>query len=222
MALFLKQKTPLKIKLFLKVSPMRYSIQQEGYTRQQTIAVLVGSSIMLTMSMGMRQSWGLFSVPITQELGISVADFMLAIAVQNLVWGATQPVVGAYADRFGSRWITLLWNSAIRCGNCCHDGGDKHANACNRAWPDDWYSNVMHCTNAGDGSISACCFCNKSDIHSGYYLRNGVNWLFHRRTTGRGVNFNPRMDDCDDRIHRALRDNAAGRLLRRLRRQSCG
>ncbi|MEC7464231.1 MAG: MFS transporter, partial [Pseudomonadota bacterium] len=63
---------------------------------------------MLTMSMGMRQSWGLFSVPITQELGISVADFMLAIAVQNLVWGATQPVVGAYADRFGSRWITVL------------------------------------------------------------------------------------------------------------------
>lgn len=87
---------------------MRYSIQQQGYTRQQTIAVLVGSSIMLTMSMGMRQSWGLFSVPITQDLGISVADFMLAIAVQNLVWGATQPVVGAYADRFGSRWITVL------------------------------------------------------------------------------------------------------------------
>ena len=40
---------------------------------------------MLTMSMGMRQSWGLFSVLITQDLGVSVADFMLAIAVQNLV-----------------------------------------------------------------------------------------------------------------------------------------
>ena len=63
---------------------------------------------MLTMSMGMRQSWGLFSVPITQDLGVSVADFMLAIAVQNLVWGATQPIVGAYADKFGSRLVAVL------------------------------------------------------------------------------------------------------------------
>ena len=63
---------------------------------------------MLTMSMGMRQSWGLFSVPITDDLGISVADFMLAIAVQNLVWGATQPIVGAYADKFGSRMVVIL------------------------------------------------------------------------------------------------------------------
>ena len=87
---------------------MTDTIQQPGYTRQQTVAVLVGSSIMLTMSMGMRQSWGLFSVPITQDLGVSVADFMLAIAVQNLVWGATQPIVGAYADKFGSRLVTVL------------------------------------------------------------------------------------------------------------------
>ena len=63
---------------------------------------------MLTMSMGMRQSWGLFSVPITQDLGVSVADFVPAIAVQNLVWGATQPIVGAYADKFGSRLVAIL------------------------------------------------------------------------------------------------------------------
>ena len=87
---------------------MTHTFQQPGYTRQQTIAVLVGSSVMLTMSMGMRQSWGLFSVPITQDLGVSVADFMLAIAVQNIVWGATQPIVGAYADKFGSRWVTVF------------------------------------------------------------------------------------------------------------------
>ena len=72
------------------------------------MAVLVGSSIMLTMSMGMRQSWGLFTVPITQDLGISVADFMLAIAIQNIVWGASQPIIGAYADKVGCRPITVL------------------------------------------------------------------------------------------------------------------
>lgn len=79
-----------------------------GFTSAQTISVLAGSSVMLTMSMGMRQSWGLFSVPVTQDLGITVADFMLAIAIQNLVWGATQPIIGAYADKFGSRLVAVL------------------------------------------------------------------------------------------------------------------
>jgi MFS family permease len=87
---------------------MRQDTIAPGFTSSQTIAVLAGSSVMLTMSMGMRQSWGLFSVPITQDLGITVADFMLAIAVQNLVWGATQPIIGAYADKFGSRLIAIL------------------------------------------------------------------------------------------------------------------
>ena len=82
--------------------------KQVSFTNAQTIAVLAGSSVMLTMSMGMRQSWGLFAVPVTQDLGITVADFMLAIAIQNIVWGITQPLIGAYADRFGNRMMTVL------------------------------------------------------------------------------------------------------------------
>lgn len=82
--------------------------RQVSFTNAQTIAVLAGSSVMLTMSMGMRQSWGLFAVPVTQDLGITVADFMLAIAIQNLVWGTTQPIIGAYADKFGNRMMTIL------------------------------------------------------------------------------------------------------------------
>lgn len=63
---------------------------------------------MLTMSMGIRQSWGLFAVPVTQDIGVTVADFMLAIAIQNLVWGVTQPFIGAYADKFGCRIMTVF------------------------------------------------------------------------------------------------------------------
>jgi len=62
---------------------------------------------MLTISMGMRQSFGLFVTPVTQDLGLTVADFTLAIAVQNLVWGLTQPVIGAFADRYGCRVMTV-------------------------------------------------------------------------------------------------------------------
>lgn len=87
---------------------MRQDALAPGFTSAQTVSVLAGSSVMLTMSMGMRQSWGLFSVPVTQDLGITVADFMLAIAIQNLVWGATQPIIGAYADKFGCRLVAVL------------------------------------------------------------------------------------------------------------------
>ena len=80
---------------------------QAAFTSAQTISVLVGSSIMLTMSMGMRQSWGLFMDPVTTDLGISIADFTLAIAIQNLIWGITQPIIGAFADKFGCRVMTI-------------------------------------------------------------------------------------------------------------------
>ena len=36
----------------------------------QTFSVLVGASVMLTLSMGMRQSFGLFVTPVTQDIGI--------------------------------------------------------------------------------------------------------------------------------------------------------
>ncbi len=74
----------------------------------QTFSVLVGASVMLTLSMGMRQSFGLFVTPVTQDIGISVADFTLAIAVQNITWGLCQPFTGALADRFGCRVMTIL------------------------------------------------------------------------------------------------------------------
>jgi MFS family permease len=79
-----------------------------GYSSAQTISVLMGASLMLTMSMGMRQSFGLFVNPVTQDLGISVADFTLAIALQNLTWGLSQPLIGAVADRIGCRTMTIL------------------------------------------------------------------------------------------------------------------
>ncbi len=87
---------------------MAVQTSSPGYTSAQTISVLTGASLMLTMSMGMRQSFGLFVAPVTQDLGISVADFTLAIAIQNFTWGLTQPLIGAFADRFGCRIMCIL------------------------------------------------------------------------------------------------------------------
>ena len=80
------------------------------------MAVLAGASVMLTMSMGMRQSFGLFVTPVTDDIGVTVADFTLALAVQNLVWGLSQPVIGGLADRFGCRAITVLGTALYAAG----------------------------------------------------------------------------------------------------------
>ncbi len=72
------------------------------------LPILLGASLMLTLSMGIRQSLGIFMQPLTRDIGISISEFTLAIAIQNLAWGFTQPIAGAYAARFGFRPIMLI------------------------------------------------------------------------------------------------------------------
>jgi predicted MFS family arabinose efflux permease len=72
-----------------------------------TLPILMGASIMLTISMGLRQSLGLFMQPLTQDIRISVSDFTLALAVQNLAWGFLQPFAGALTVRYGFRAIMV-------------------------------------------------------------------------------------------------------------------
>ena len=67
--------------------------------------ILIAVSIMLSLSMGMRQSLGLFVQPAISDLSIVVADFTLAVAVQNLVWGFLQPFAGIWAVRAGFRRV---------------------------------------------------------------------------------------------------------------------
>src|SRR6266849_3628575 len=73
-----------------------------------TLPILVGASLMLTLSMGLRQSLGIFMQPLTHDVAISISEFTLAIAVQNLAWGFLQPVAGAMTVRFGFRAIMMV------------------------------------------------------------------------------------------------------------------
>jgi predicted MFS family arabinose efflux permease len=72
------------------------------------LPILIGASLMLTLSMGLRQSLGIFMQPLTHDIGISVSDFTLAIAVQNLAWGFLQPLAGALTVRYGFRAIMVI------------------------------------------------------------------------------------------------------------------
>ncbi len=62
---------------------------------------------MVMLAMGMRQSMGMLQPAVIGDLDMSAADFSFAIALQNIVWGITQPFVGILADRKGARKIML-------------------------------------------------------------------------------------------------------------------
>jgi len=71
------------------------------------LILLLVSGTIVSLSMGMRQSMGLFMGPLTADLGISAATFSFSLALQNIVWGLSQPVVGALADRYGARPVVF-------------------------------------------------------------------------------------------------------------------
>jgi predicted MFS family arabinose efflux permease len=78
-------------------------------TQQRAMLLLIIlSGIIISLCMGLRQSLGLFMRPMTVDLGISAATFGFSIALQNIVWGLSQPFVGAAADRYGARPVLIV------------------------------------------------------------------------------------------------------------------
>ena len=65
--------------------------------------LLIGASLILAVSLGVRHGFGLFLPPMSAEFGWGREVFAFAIALQNLIWGLIQPFTGAFADRFGAR-----------------------------------------------------------------------------------------------------------------------
>ena len=72
------------------------------------VMVLIAGSCIVTVTLGIRQVFGLFMVPISNELGTGLQTFSLAIAAQNLLWGASSPFFGALADRIGAWKVAAL------------------------------------------------------------------------------------------------------------------
>lgn len=65
--------------------------------------VLIVSCLIIIVSFGIRSAFGVFQIPIAEDLGWLRADFSLAIAIQNLAWGIGQPLFGALAEKIGDR-----------------------------------------------------------------------------------------------------------------------
>ena len=78
--------------------------------------ILIGASVMLSLGMGVRQSFGLVMQPLTRDIALTVSDFAFAMSVQNLAWGFLQPVAGALAVRVGFRPVMVAGSALYIAG----------------------------------------------------------------------------------------------------------
>lgn len=78
--------------------------------------LMLGAAAILMITMGARQSSGLFVLPLNASTGLSIVSISFALAVGQLLWGAVQPVFGAMADRWGSRRVVVLGACLLAAG----------------------------------------------------------------------------------------------------------
>lgn len=76
--------------------------------RTSLLIVVVAGSVFTSIMLGVRSTFGLFLEPVVETLQTDRGTYAFAIAVQNLLWGATQPLAGAIADRFGSARVLAV------------------------------------------------------------------------------------------------------------------
>jgi MFS family permease len=69
--------------------------------------VTLSAAGILMVTMGARQSLGLFVSPLNTSTGLGIASISLAMAVGQFMWGAIQPVAGAVADRYGPEKVLV-------------------------------------------------------------------------------------------------------------------
>jgi MFS family permease len=100
------------------------------HNQRKTLLIMLGGALVVAISMGVRQSFGLFLQPVVSDLAISREVFGLAIALQNLVWGVAQPLAGMVADKYGSGRVIvaggLLYLAGLALTAGAHDGPDLY------------------------------------------------------------------------------------------------
>ncbi len=71
------------------------------------LVMLICGGIILTLSLGIRHSFGLYLQPMTVDLGWSRQTFSIALAIQNLIYGLATPFAGMIADKYGAPRVLL-------------------------------------------------------------------------------------------------------------------
>lgn len=84
--------------------------------RKPWVFVLVAAAILM-VTMGTRQSMGLFLSPLNTHTGLGIASISFAMAIGQFVWGAVQPLFGAVADRWGPGRVIVIGALLLAAGS---------------------------------------------------------------------------------------------------------
>lgn len=82
--------------------------ESRGTGWNSVATIIIAGCIIAALSFGARTSYGLFLQPITESREWSREIFGFALALQNLIWGASQPVAGALADKYGTARVLAV------------------------------------------------------------------------------------------------------------------
>jgi predicted MFS family arabinose efflux permease len=85
-------------------------------TRGQIAVLIFAAAAILMLTMGARQTSGLFLLPVTQSTGVSVVALSLALAIGQFVYGAAQPLFGAMADKYGAVRVIIFGSVLLALG----------------------------------------------------------------------------------------------------------
>lgn len=77
--------------------------------------IIVAGSLIAVLTFGPRSAMGFFQLPMLADTGWDRTTFGLAMALQNLAWGVSQPFFGAIADKYGS-WRVLAFSGLVYAG----------------------------------------------------------------------------------------------------------
>lgn len=70
--------------------------------------LLIAAAAILMITMGARQSTGLFLSPINTSTGLGIVSISFALAIGQFTWGAAQPIFGAVADKYGASRVIVF------------------------------------------------------------------------------------------------------------------
>ena len=76
-------------------------ISEKFFQSKTAIVTLIAACFVVLISLGVRQTFGLFFIDFNESLKISNTEFRFAIGMQMLMWGITGPIFGAIADKYG-------------------------------------------------------------------------------------------------------------------------
>jgi len=93
-------------------------MNSEKFIKNKTVLVtLVSACTIVIISLGIRQTFGMFYFDFSVDLGITLSQFGFALGLQMFLWGAFAPWFGIITDKYGGTYCCFYWFHFLFIGN---------------------------------------------------------------------------------------------------------